>query len=75
MNPNIQDLHNQAMLAAEKADAAKRSGNTVEQKKLLAVAYTLENQAATTAEEQQIPEPSRSILRNSANALKEQCNE
>lgn len=73
MNPNIQTFHDAAMNAADEADKARKAGDLQRSKKFFAAAYSLELQAIALAEEEGVLDLTVSVLRNSATALKKEC--
>lgn len=65
----IEELHSQAMEAADQALLARRRSDEAEAEAFFAQAYERESQAAHLAVEEKIPEPSRSVLLRSAATL------
>ncbi|MFP4172587.1 MAG: hypothetical protein ACLFV4_06715 [Candidatus Hydrogenedentota bacterium] len=65
----IEELHSQAMEAADQALLARRRADEAGAEASFAKAYEWESQAARLAVEENVPEPSRSVLLRSAATL------
>lgn len=70
---DIRELHNEAMHKAELGDMQKHQGNLDEARDLYAMAYELEKSVATAALENQLGEPTISILLKSTASLAMRC--
>jgi tetratricopeptide (TPR) repeat protein len=65
----IQELHSNAMELADKADILKMQGKADEAKALFRQSLETEREAALTARQQQVGEPTESVLFRSAASL------
>lgn len=70
---DIRELHNEAMHKAELGDMQKHQGNLDEARDLYAIAYELEKSVATAALDNQMGEPTISILLKSTASLAMRC--